>query len=118
MEINQDKSGEVIFNLAIETNRQIGVLLERASDSYLKGDPMRCFYCLKQIKQMIISKLTTDEIKLLTTCEHIVLDKDITKTPYIGLFVEMYQKRVIVLLDKKGYLNPLKESRKKLYDQE
>ena len=117
MEDYQEKSGEVIFNLAVDQNRHIGKLLEKVTIQYLDGDTINSYLTLMQIGQIISSKLNIKQIELLKRGEQIVNKCIATKSSKLLGSVELYQKIIMRLLDEKGFLNPLKEERSGLYGQ-
>lgn len=109
---------QVQFNLGQKQLMIIGDLLQRASNSWLSGELENSFYTLKKIKGLIISRLKEQEIKQLEKHEDIFsLAKIKNRRDIISKVHQSYEESLMKLLEKRGFLTPLKEDRSKLFGQ-
>ena len=116
---DEGKEREVQFNLGSSQLELIGSLLEKASFMYLKGDTSGWFFALKSIKLQIISRLTEGERNYLAGYERLTImcfralatTREETYQGKITNCIETYETKIKELLETKGFLIPLKESK-------
>lgn len=123
-ETKQGQPGEVQFNLGSYQLMHISYLMNKASEKQIDGDMFGYFNSLRAIKLQIIGRLSQAERMELKERERI-LNKvlwragDPEDTPKlfgaVMTLVFAYHERVQELLEKAGYLVPLKEGSKSLF---
>lgn len=123
MEDDKGDKGEVQFNLGSNQLMLIGELLFSASRNYRRGELMRWFFDLKQVKLQIISRLKESEMVGLGNLERLIgvtyLKEGSTKQGHqkLGGLIEQYNIVIMQLLEGKGFLVPSKEDHTLIYDQ-
>ena len=133
---NQSRDTPVQFNLGLKMLEIIGGLLSQATSAYNKQDFKKWFVLMKSIKNRINNRLGSDERLILKNQEEKIdaylkhikkegLDcpdenTDINSFVYhkVNPLIENYDNTLTDLLEKKGYLIPLKHDKSNLFGQE
>ena len=113
---HQTKQKEVMFNLGGSQLEMIANLLKRSTEGYLLGDLHKWFFALKQIKLLIISRLTPHDMSVMKLLEKKISSAE-QDPKQASKLIEAYDTGLKFLLEKRGFLVPLKKSRTALYGQ-
>lgn len=71
MEDNRPRTEDLsAWNLSYDLIQQIGALLKSSSVHYRNGDPLKCFFDVREIKLLIYSDLSQEEVDALTLIEN------------------------------------------------
>ena len=125
-ETKEKNKEEVRFNLGQAQLELIAELLKESSIQYLKGNKIKWFFTMKNIKFQIVSRLSTDERKELAESERLIITlykmhnqtRDMKYQNRMAYLIEKYDIRIKELLETKGFLVPSRESKTDLYGQE
>ena len=109
-------SGIVAYNLGSKQLEIIGELLSKQSKDWLVGDINSSFWALKQIRGMIRSRLNNEEVSKLELLERLYILAKNKSTPFVvNAMYEKYRDSLIVLLEIKGFLVPLRVDKSSLF---
>lgn len=135
---NVSNDAEVGWNLAAQQLSLIGLLMTKASLGYNNVEHRKWYYPLKSIRMQIYSRLSKEEIDDLHKQEKMVeyvlgittnIDLNSINTTneqkaiyfrrvkILNQLIEKYETSINLLLDKKGYLIPLKHDRTSIFNQ-
>lgn len=97
-------NNKVVLNISDRLLNQIAQLIDRASNSYLRGQLSKSFFCLKALKLKTQQSFSPEERKNLKTYEYLFLknhNKDMTAC---SKAYEDYYEKLMDLLNKYDYL--------------
>lgn len=124
---NTSSTTEVSWNLSQAVIYELQNLLTQATNNYIRGDPIKSYFCLKAVKMRVIASFKPEERKSLRKLEIDIAEQitqirkeedSLRKQELLNIFsahYEFYNEKLIDLLDKYGYLISKKQETSRMF---